>query len=129
MPIKKTSNSGDVIFGEVEMDNASNEELLVCLKNYEDNIKDLGVATNMEFEKRSGCPRFAAFIRAFKRPFDTKTQNLQKDFDTVDHSILLMKLRASGLGDDITMWLQSYLSDWKQLVDVSGTFSSSENIS
>ena len=55
--------------------------------------------------------------------------DLQKAFDTVDHSILLMKLRASGLGDDITMWLQSYLSDRKQLVDVSGTFSSSENIS
>ncbi len=55
--------------------------------------------------------------------------DLQKAFDTVDNSILLMKLRASGLGDDITMWLQSYLSDRKQLVDVSGTFSSSENIS
>ncbi|KAH3891344.1 hypothetical protein DPMN_015438 [Dreissena polymorpha] len=45
--------------------------------------------------------------------------DLQKAFDTVDHSKLLMKLRASGLGDDITKWLQSHLSDRKQLVDVS----------
>ena len=55
--------------------------------------------------------------------------DLQKAFDTVDHTILLMKLKASGLGNDITRWFNSYLSDRQQLVDVSGTFSSSKNIS
>ncbi|KAH3830954.1 hypothetical protein DPMN_104211 [Dreissena polymorpha] len=41
MPIKnKTSNSGDAICDEVEMDNASDEALLDFMKNYEDNIKD-----------------------------------------------------------------------------------------
>lgn len=50
------------------------------------------------------------------------------DFDTVDHSILLMKLQASGLGDDIIRWFKSYLSERQQLVDVSGSFSSTSSI-
>ena len=49
---------------------------------------------------------------------------MQKAFDTVDHSILLMKLEALGLSQDITRWFQSYLTDRQQLVDVSGTMSS-----
>jgi hypothetical protein len=35
-----------------------------------------------------------------------------------------MKLSAAGLGDDILRWFRSYLSDRRQLVDVSGTHSS-----
>ena len=54
--------------------------------------------------------------------------HLQKVFDTVDHSILLMKLESSGLGLDVTTWFKSYLSDRQQLIDVSGTFSSSSGI-
>lgn len=54
--------------------------------------------------------------------------DLQKAFDTVDHSILLMKLRASGLSDGVLNWFKSYLSDRNQLVDVSGTFSSKASI-
>jgi hypothetical protein len=44
--------------------------------------------------------------------------DLQKAFDTVDHSIPLMKLQASGLGDDIIRWFRSYLSESQQLVNV-----------
>lgn len=54
--------------------------------------------------------------------------DLQKAFDTVDHSILLMKLEALGLSQDIIRWFHSYLSDRQQLVDVSGTFSSCAGI-
>ncbi|MCU7801520.1 MAG: reverse transcriptase family protein [gamma proteobacterium symbiont of Lucinoma myriamae] len=54
--------------------------------------------------------------------------DLQKAFDTVDHSILLMKLEALGLSQDIVRWFRSYLSDRQQLVDVSGMFSSSAEI-
>ena len=52
--------------------------------------------------------------------------DLQKAFDTVDHSILLAKLGAMGLSNDIVKWFQSYLSGRQQLVDVAGTFSSCE---
>ena len=53
---------------------------------------------------------------------------LQKAFDTVDYSVLLAKLEAIGLSNCIVKWFQSYLSGRQQLVDVSGTFSSFENI-
>ena len=55
--------------------------------------------------------------------------DLQKAFDTVDHKILLMKMEALGLGQDVVRWFRSYLSDRRQLVDVSGVLSSSAAIS
>ena len=54
--------------------------------------------------------------------------DLQKAFDTVDHKILLMKLEAIGLNEDVIRWFRSYLTDRQQLVDVSGTLSSSAEI-
>ena len=44
--------------------------------------------------------------------------DLQKAFDIVNHSILLSKLKACGLGNDICHWFSSYLSERKQLVDI-----------
>ena len=54
--------------------------------------------------------------------------DLQKAFGTVDHSILLTKLEAFGLSEDVVRWFHSYLSDRQQLVDVSGTFSVCDKI-
>ena len=54
--------------------------------------------------------------------------DLQKAFDTVDHSILSMKLQALGLNELSVRWFSSYLSDRHQLVDISGTFSTQGNI-
>ena len=51
--------------------------------------------------------------------------DLQMAFDTVDHSILLMKLVAIGLNKDVLRWFPLYLVDHQQLVDVLGTLSSS----
>jgi len=54
--------------------------------------------------------------------------DLQKAVDTVDHSIFIMKLSSSGLGKDIVRWFSSYLSDRQQIVDISGTFSSTATV-
>jgi hypothetical protein len=54
--------------------------------------------------------------------------DLQKAFDTVDHSILMYKLKSLGLGQDIIRWFYSYLSNRQQLVDISGTRSSSRKV-
>jgi len=45
--------------------------------------------------------------------------DLQKAFDSVDHSILLMKLEASGHGRAMLRWFTSDLSNRQQLVKVS----------
>ena len=42
--------------------------------------------------------------------------DLQKAFDTLHHNILLMKLKALGLNQDVVRWFRSYLSDCHQLV-------------
>ena len=57
--------------------------------------------------------------------------DLQKAFDTEDRNILLMKLEAIGLNQDVVRWFRSYLADRgrQQLVgDVSGTLSPSAEI-
>ena len=51
--------------------------------------------------------------------------DLQKAFDTVDHEILLYKLKAIGMDHKCIKWMSSYLTNRKQLVDVDGTLSSS----
>jgi len=55
--------------------------------------------------------------------------DLQKAFDTVDHSILVSKLRAIGADNIAVKWFSSYLDERKQFVDVQGTFSSQEDVS
>ena len=57
-----------------------------------------------------------------KFQMDKGMLDLQKAFDTVDHSILLAKLEAIGRSNDIVKWFQSYLSGRQQLVDVAATF-------
>lgn len=49
--------------------------------------------------------------------------DLQKAFDTVDHVILLKKLKAIGACDSAVLWFNSYLSNRKQFVDVKGCLS------
>ena len=49
--------------------------------------------------------------------------DLQKAFDTVNHSIMLDKLTALGMNGESAEWFRSYLSGRKQVVDVNGTIS------
>ena len=47
----------------------------------------------------------------------------QKAFDTVNHTILLAKLRALGFNNTSLQWVQSYLEGREQVVDANGIVS------
>ena len=44
--------------------------------------------------------------------------DLSKVFDTVNHSILLKKLKLYGITDKNPAWFQSYLSNRKQYIEI-----------
>ena len=52
--------------------------------------------------------------------------DLQKAFDTVNHEILLDKLRYYGIRGNPLKWFESYLSNRKQYTKVNGVTSSSK---
>ena len=49
--------------------------------------------------------------------------DLQKAFDSANHSLLSDKLQALGLNNVSNSWFDSYLTDRTQKVDINGTFS------
>ena len=54
--------------------------------------------------------------------------DLQKAFDTVNHKILLGKLKAAGLADSSIKWFDSYLTGRNQVVDVDGVHSNPRDV-
>ena len=54
--------------------------------------------------------------------------DLKKAFDCVSHDILLNKLYAYGIRDNLMQWFKSYLSDRLQYVSYNGIKSSIRNI-
>ena len=55
--------------------------------------------------------------------------DLKKAFDTVDHALLLTKLRNYGIRGDELSWFTSYLTDRTQSVSLENVTSDSMNIS
>ena len=54
--------------------------------------------------------------------------DLSKAFDTLDHSILLQKIKFYGVSGTSLQWFTSYLVNRQQLVDVAGTHSTLINL-
>ena len=55
--------------------------------------------------------------------------NLQKAFDTIDHKILIEKMKCMGFSNDVTKWFESYLSKRMFSVHVGKSFSDNALIS
>lgn len=55
--------------------------------------------------------------------------DLQKAFDTIDHSILHLKVKAMGFSNMVCKWIKSYLENRRQIVDLNGVFSDCLDIS
>ena len=49
--------------------------------------------------------------------------DLQKAFDTLDHSVLLQKMGCIGFKESLFKWFQSYLSNRKFFVTLENVFS------
>ena len=54
--------------------------------------------------------------------------DLQKAFDTVNHDILLKKMKFIGFSEETTKWFKSYLSNRKFKVHIKNTFSEPGNL-
>ena len=54
--------------------------------------------------------------------------DLSKAFDTINHEILLAKLKYYGLENKELKWFTSYLTNRKQFVDINGTVSDMKSI-
>ena len=55
--------------------------------------------------------------------------DLEKAFDTVNHQILISKLKHYGLKDPAISWFSSYLSNRSQKVNLNGQTSDSRSVS
>ena len=54
--------------------------------------------------------------------------DLSKAFDSIDHSLLLTKLRSLGVSSSAVDWFNSYLSGRSQIVRIGSTLSESRLI-
>ena len=77
-----------------------------CLINLTDHIKD-------EIDNGNLCGMAMFF---------------QKAFDTVNHDMLLFKLKAIGFKYDVIKWMSSYLTGREQMVNVNGVESDPASI-
>ena len=61
-------------------------------------------------------------------PVDIIYLDFQKAFDKVPHQRLLLKLKAHGIGDSITDWIEQWLTDRRQRVVVVGDVSNWKSV-
>ena len=61
-------------------------------------------------------------------PVDIIYLDFQKAFDKLPHQRLLLKLKAHGIGDSITDWIEQWLTDRRQRVVVDGEVSNWKSV-
>ena len=81
---------------------------------------------------KDSCPRFLSdkILKGFEKSLMTEMimVHLQKDFDTIDHDILLKKLSAIGFSNHTIGCFKSYLSNQLFRVNLENCYSDPSNI-
>ena len=54
--------------------------------------------------------------------------DLQKAFDTIDHQILIKKLKYLGFSKNVIAWFKSYLSERRFKININTSYSSPSNL-
>ena len=54
--------------------------------------------------------------------------DLQKAFDTIDHQILMKKMKYLGFSKNVIPWFKSYRSERKFKINISTSYSSPSNL-
>ena len=95
-----------------------------CLYKY---LKENNILYEKQFGFQSGYSTSNAIVQFVDKIFDSfeKEQftlgvfiDLSEAFDTVDHSLLLKKLKLYGITDKNLTWFESYLSNRKQYIEI-----------
>ena len=85
-------------------------------------------------KKHSTNHALLSIVESIRNNLDNKTfscgvfVDLEKAFDTVNHTILLAKLDHYGIRDNALAWFRSYLSNRKQSTTANGATSSNLNV-
>ena len=86
------------------------------------------------FRARSCLTNMLCFLEEITKwidvgsPVDIIYLDFQKAFDKVPHQRLLLKLKAHGIGDSITDWIEQWLTDRRQRVVVDGEVSNWKSV-
>ena len=92
------------------------------------NLKENNILYEKQFSFQRGYSTNDAIVQLVDKYFDSFEKvkftlgvfiDLLKAFDTVDHSILLKKLKLYGVTDKNLAWFESYLSNRKQYIQIS----------
>ena len=87
------------------------------------------------FRKSHGTQNsLAMMLQKWKRALDkggyvsALFMNLSKAFDTINHDLLIAKLKAYGFSKEALKLMKSYLKNWKQKVQINNKFSSERDV-
>ena len=91
--------------------------------------------SNISTNKTTGPDKISAKLVNISAPFISKHLtiifnflDLRKAFDTIDHQIMLKKLRCYGIAGTGHNWFSSYLSNRSQYCQVDGNLSQPLNL-
>ncbi len=104
-------------------------ERCVCLRFY-DHIRHLITESQHGFLRQRSCvTQLLSVLHAIGQSLDNNTQtdivylDFAKAFDSVDHQILLQKLKSFGVGGQLYEWFADYLNGRCQRVVIDGAAS------